>query len=1065
MKTKHYILLLFSFFVLFSNCKKDENIVPDYSYKIDSESKDGVVIKFTNTTSIDGTAKGYTWDFGDNSIVGDNNYANSPTHLYEIGGTVSVTLTVEGSNSTEKITKSVIIPAMKGDFDAVIHDLNIVTITNKSTNYGSEDTKFYWQMGDGEIITTQDPTFEYEYSKAGDYKINLRIERGNERATATKTITVSNFTVDFIIHQISLSQIEIQDNTQNVFGSETTLHIDFGDGTYYDVAYDFVPDKIPKEYETSGNYQITYTIERGTEKGTKIKTIAISDFFVDFNLSTTNQINVFGITDNSEDLFGEYLVSIDFGDGSDIVTYENINYGEYTKTYQHAGNYLINYTIKRDAEVGYATKSIYIPDLLAKFSLVPGSAINIFNVSDISENLFGNEEITIDFGDGTDPVEFATTNYPTYEKTYANGGNFNITYTINRGVELSSAVRTVSIDALVADFNIVAGADINIFGITDNSSNLTGSETVSIDFGDGTDIVEFDNTAYPTYEKTYDNPGSYNIIYSVSRGDETATKIKNVTIGSTNLIADFNMVEGASINIFNISDNSSNLLGTETVTIDFGDGTDLVEFSATNYPAFDKTYSNGGNYNIVYTLNRGEVSATAIKSVSLPTLSANFTYTQTGNFTYDFSVIDNQSFGDITYFWDFGDGNTSTQHDITHTFANGGSHNVSLTVTRGTEFSQITKTVSIALLFVNYNFEVNMIDLETVTFTDISTNYSDDATVNWDFGDGETLTYIVSDGWQEIIEHTYSRPDDYNVILEYTQGEEHEIKSKTVSIPALNQNLGINVDDGATELDKNFNIINTDNIINATVTWDFDDGTTETYIIPDDQTVDYIVPHSYSTGGNYWVTLTVEQGTETIYANAMVSVVQTPAMNPQFTYNTNTLIQGETILFTNTSTNIPGGATIEWLIVPNGANDITTTEDGDNIEVLFKKDQSYTIALKYTHGIDTETSNTENLTFATLTALFEQSNYTWNGGSSTADIDFDFSTIKPDNADGATFAWALYDNVDTEIQTGTGFTFAATDVAPGTGYYVEVTRTYGGVDSPTENKAFSIDAGGIFSWD
>jgi len=1237
MKTKYYILLLFSFIFLFSNCKKDENIVPDFSWEIIEQARDGVTIRFENKSSFDGNEEtfSYEWDFGDNSI-GGNTTAKSPDHKFEVGGFVEVSLKVTGERSSEIVRKKVTIPGMIADFDAVVRDLSIVTITNKSNNYGGDDTKFYWDMGDGEILTTQDEVFEHEYTKAGDYKINLRIERGNERALAAKSITISDFTVDFVIHEISLNEIEIEDKTINVFGETASLHIDYGDGTVYDSPYNFIPERIPKTYDRSGNYQITYTIKRGTEQGTSIKTIAISDFLVDFNLTPTSIVNVFNISDNSDDLFGDYEIAIDFGDGSTPAIFNNTNYETLAKEYAHAGNFSLNYTITRGAEVGYARKSAYVPNLEAKFNFVQqGSTTNQFILSDASENLFGEVEAIVDFGDGTDPVSFLE--LPTdYTKTYSNGGTYNITYIIKRGYETSTAVKTVTVNSLIADFNItntaintitIADASINLIGgetvsidfgdgtsvenlpietlnqqksyttggnynitytvdrdgeistkiktvtvgslvadfnavqgsqyvyaITDMSQNLIGGETVSIDFGDGDYVDNLLLDGAFQYEKTYDNGGTFNITYTVSRaeGDETSTKIKTIYIGE--LIADFNINQGAAVNIFQISDNSSNTTATDSVKIYFGDGTDTVKYASPGYPTYNKAFENGGTYNISYTILQASGNKdTKVKSVTIPGLTADFTYTQGADeYTYNFSVVDNQAFGNITYLWDFGDGITSDLHDVTHTFTTGGSHSVTLTLTRGSEYSQRTKNISIASLLVNFSYVVED-DLKTVTFTDLSQNYSTSGVVNWDFGDGEVLTYNIADGSQGVIEHTYSQANNFTVILDYTQGSENKTVTKTVSLPSLNQNIGINVTGGASELEKLFNITN-ENIINATVTWDFGDGTTESYNVPADHPASYAVPHEYSEGGSYWVVLTVEQGSqivttntmvnieglspniginvaagafdmeklfnmtnadnivdatitwdfgdgttdtynvptdhafddvisheytsggsyfveltveqgaETVTKNTLVEVVEILPMNPKFTNPAPILIQGETVYFTNTSENIPGTATMAWNVSPNSPTDVTITPDGDNIEIEFLLDQTYTIELEYTNGADTETSPLTTLTFAPLTATYTNTSYFWNSGLGEADIDFEFDDANPDDTDGATFAWTLYDNTDTEIDAGTDLVFSVTALPAGDNYYVEVTRTFGSV-SKTETRAFTIDAGGVFSWD
>ena len=65
-------------------------------------------------------------------------------------------------------------------------------------------------------------------------------------------------------------------------------------------------------------------------------------------------------------------------------------------------------------------------------------------------------------------------------------------------------------------------------------------------------------------------------------------------------------------------------------------------------------------------------------------------------------------FGSNTWFWDFGDGNTSTLREPSHVYAGGGTYPVTLTATCGTRESSVTKNVVIDIpgspLMANYSY-------------------------------------------------------------------------------------------------------------------------------------------------------------------------------------------------------------------------------------------------------------------------------------------------------------------------------------------------------------------------
>ena len=123
--------------------------------------------------------------------------------------------------------------------------------------------------------------------------------------------------------------------------------------------------------------------------------------------------------------------------------------------------------------------------------------------------------------------------------------------------------------------------------------------------------------------------------------------------------------------------------------------------------------------------------------------TADFTFAANA-LTVDFTDASTDSDGSIVaWSWDFGDGNTSTSQNPSHTYAAGGTYTVMLTVTdNGGAIDDVNKDVVVstgnAAPTASFTYSVN--DL-TVDFTDTSTD-SDGSIVSWDwdFGDGNTST-------------------------------------------------------------------------------------------------------------------------------------------------------------------------------------------------------------------------------------------------------------------------------------------------------------------------------------
>jgi PKD repeat protein len=109
----------------------------------------------------------------------------------------------------------------------------------------------------------------------------------------------------------------------------------------------------------------------------------------------------------------------------------------------------------------------------------------------------------------------------------------------------------------------------------------------------------------------------------------------------------------------------------------------------------------------------------------------------------------------ISFLWDFGDGETSTNQNPTHVYSQNGSYSVSLLVTDN-ENATDEHTTSVVVADTDPVSDFSASPLSgteplTVTFIDLSTSHDGIISWLWDFGDGQTSK-------------------DQNPIHEYTQG-------------------------------------------------------------------------------------------------------------------------------------------------------------------------------------------------------------------------------------------------------------------------------------------------------
>ena len=116
--------------------------------------------------------------------------------------------------------------------------------------------------------------------------------------------------------------------------------------------------------------------------------------------------------------------------------------------------------------------------------------------------------------------------------------------------------------------------------------------------------------------------------------------------------------------------------------------------------------------------------------------SANFNLSGDNDFAPRKVIFINQSSNAISYSWDFGDGQTSSEASPNHIYSNGGTFNVTLTATNSVGQNVINKTVVIKNA--PTKLKVNSVLLRAMSFIDGSG-------AGWDTFNGPDVYFKVSD--------------------------------------------------------------------------------------------------------------------------------------------------------------------------------------------------------------------------------------------------------------------------------------------------------------------------------
>lgn len=244
----------------------------------------------------------------------------------------------------------------------------------------------------------------------------------------------------------------------------------------------------------------------------------------------------------------------------------------------------------------------------------------------------------------------------------------------------------------------------------------------------------------------------------------------------------------------------------------------------------------------------------------------------------------------MTYAWDFGDGQTSTEQNPSHIYTQRGTYTVSLTVKNAYGTSTAIKrnfvTVGMAPRPDFVGAPVSGEVPHSVKFTDMTSGQVN--SWRWDFGDGKAST-------EQNPTHTYWTHGVYNVILtvsnEYGQADVAKNNYITV-IGDLKANFAADPASGKAPLAVRFE----DRSIGGPTAWawDFGDGTTSDVRNP---------THTFTTAGSYDVKLTVTRDDVTDTTTQVMNVGGVP--NTDFVANALEVSVGDIIQFTDKTTNAP----------------------------------------------------------------------------------------------------------------------------------------------------------------
>ncbi len=751
------------------------------------------------------TPTSWAWTF-EGGTPGTSTLQN-PNVTYNNPGSFNVTLiatNAQGSNSKTEFDFITVGEEAFADFDYFINEFEV-----DFENQSEFATSYFWNFGDGGTSTQTNPL--HEYAEDGEYTVTLTATNSCGSDVFTQTIEIITLPIaDFdasITEGCDPFEVEFynfsSDNADDFFwsfpgGSPPTSTL-------------FEPTIV---YETPGTYNVTLTVynEAGQDALTYNSYIlVIPQPAAEFSFTTNGlQVNFNSLGSNGDDFFWT------FGDGG-TSTLVNPSH-----TYPQTGVYQVSLTVSNDCGSENLTLNVSVTGApMAAFSSNTQSGCAPLVVQFTNQS-GGNPTSYNWVFQGGSPATSALAN-PIV--TYNSPGVYDVTLTVTNSTGSDVQFNDNYIEV---EFPTTSDFDFSVNGLQalffNQSNNATGSTWY---FGDG--LVSDDTNPIHVYNQ--DGVYTVTLVSEGLCGNDTSTA--QVTI-QTPPQAEFSFQQMSACvpaNVVFTNESSSNATA---FAWSFPGGVP----STSNLENPTVTYNNPGIYNVTLIA----FSAAGSDTMTWPSF-VNIGSTPDAAFLLSTSettvTLDNQTSDATVYLWIFGDGQTSTEQNPSHTYPSFGTYILSLIATNscGNDTMEVVIELStIPNAFFSYSTHTGCAPFE-IQFIDQSQN--NPTSWEWTFEGGTPPT---STEQNPIVQYTV--PGDYSVSLrvENSQGTDALVLDGLINVGGMP--------------DASFTHIQNENSVSLeypgldydSLRWYFGDGRTDNSVNP---TV------VYTTSGQYQISLIV----------------------------------------------------------------------------------------------------------------------------------------------------------------------------------------------------------------
>jgi gliding motility-associated-like protein len=820
-------------------------------------------VQFTDTSPV---GAGWVWDFGD----GNTSTQQNPSHTYTTTGNYTVSLTISlpgGCSNTLTIPQYIQVqPVVINLTNAPAGGCIPFTFSPVAAIQTVDPIVSYaWDMGEpGGTYSTQFPT--HTYNAAGNYTITLTVTTQTgctqtltvPNAVSTGTVPVVNFS--FTPNNVCASTpVQFTDLSTTSPGATVRWLWEFGDGLTS------VLQNPTHTYKDTGTLVVKLTVWNNgcsafLEQPVQIlPPVAIFGYTVNCN----NNLQVtFADTSLVNPIYGPITYEWRMGDPANTIFF---GLPPPTFTYPAFGTYTATLIVTNGACSYTTTKNVVLVDEAADFTISknPVCKSEVFTLSAINSNAVNIASYNWTVGGTTlgSTGRSVTHSLPAY-------GTYDVTLTTTdiNGCTLTKTVTNyITVTGPVADFSTsTGGACINkAVTFTDLSTPVGTITQWSWDFGDTKQQVY---TAGP-FTHIYNQTGSYNVTLIVKDNAncyDTAVRSNNVII--TNPLAAFradtiycplsplqfvDTSNGSGLTYnWNFGDGGTSTLQNPTHSYPLGNNSYTVQLAISDLVGCKDTVTK--NFYVKIRSPRAEFDMQDSTGICIPMITS-----------FTFRGLDYSSF-----YWDFGDGTTSTATNPSHFYNAYGTYTPKLyLIGPGGCIDSSAGTVILydpAAEQINFN--------PSVACNSVSVNFTFTSPpgfkFRFHFGDGS----IDSSG-QHTLTHFYSTPGLYTPVIQMIDKfgcEGYKVGGQIIvwgAIPLFSKDKKEFCDNGEVFF-VNYTLSN--DPVTSTV-WDFGDGNTSNAFEPS---------HVYNGPGTYIVRLTVStQNLCTSSFTDTVRVYSTPRLS------------------------------------------------------------------------------------------------------------------------------------------------------------------------------------------